>query len=290
MTSKESGKPIALQARIRVELRFPTRMLPYLTWVLEGEYESGYVGEGLRVLDIGANAGAFSIWAAHRWPGSTIDAYEPSPSTFALLQENTRSYPMIRCHNLAVYPSAGDGIAFTSRYPGDGEAGIVECLADTFNLGNRDERDFFDVPALHPRELPSADIVKIDAEGAEAEIVKHANFSAASLLLMEYQYSRNLQVIKAHLATEFEPIVEHQFHYASFMSKGTPYRQSLADADDYCGHLFMLRRGQTRLRLLQPPTEAKPAGQLRLFAKSLLPPVVVTALRRAREGLRMPAE
>lgn len=186
-------------------------MLPYLTWVLEGEYESGYVGEGLRVLDIGANAGAFSIWAAHRWPGSTIDAYEPSPSTFALLQENTRSYPMIRCHNLAVYPSAGDGIAFTSRYPGDGEAGIVECLADTFNLGNRDERDFFDVPALHPRELPSADIVKIDAEGAEAEIVKHANFSAASLLLMEYQYSRNLQVIKAHLATEFEPIVEHSF-------------------------------------------------------------------------------
>jgi FkbM family methyltransferase len=108
-------------------------MLPYLTWVLEGEYESGYVGEGLRVLDIGANAGAFSIWAAHRWPGSTIDAYEPSPSTFALLQENTRSYPMIRCHNLAVYPSAGDEVAFTSRYPGDGEAGIVESLADTFD-------------------------------------------------------------------------------------------------------------------------------------------------------------
>ena len=286
MRSEESNELIALQARIQVELRCPTRMLPYLTWVLEGEYESGYVGEGLRVLDIGANAGAFSIWAAHRWPGSTIDAYEPNPGTFPLLQENTRSYPMIRCHNLAVYPSAGDDIAFTSRYPGDGEAGVVEFLADTFNLDNRDERDFFDVPALHPRELPSADIVKIDVEGAEAEIVKHANFSAASLLLMEYQYSRNVEEIKAHLTAEFETIVEHQFHCASFMSKSTPYRQSLADADDYCGHLFMLRRGQTRLRLLRPPTETKPAGQLRLLAKSLLPPVVVTALRKVQEGLR----
>jgi methylase of polypeptide subunit release factors len=75
--------------------------------VLAGEYESGHVGEQLRVLDIGANVGAFSIWAAHRWPGSTIQAYEPNPSTFALLQTNTRRYPMIRCHNAAVYPSPG---------------------------------------------------------------------------------------------------------------------------------------------------------------------------------------
>lgn len=282
--SQESSEPIAFQARIRVELRCPTRMLPYLTWVLEGEYESGYVGESLRVLDIGANAGAFSIWAAHRWPGSTIDAYEPSPSTFALLQENTRSYPMIRCHNLAVYPSAGDEVAFTSRYPGDGEAGIVESLADTFDLGNRGEREFFDVPALHPRELPAADIVKIDTEGAEAEIVKHANFSTATLLLMEYQYSRNLEAIKAHLAAEFQPIVEDQFPYSALLGKNTPYQQSLAG--DYCGHLFMLRRGQTRLRLLQSSPETKPAGQLRLLAKNLLPPVLVTALKKAREGLR----
>jgi FkbM family methyltransferase len=284
MRSQENTDLIALQARIPVELRCPAEMVWHLAQVLEGKYESGYVGKHLRVLDIGANAGAFSIWAAHRWPGSTIDAYEPNPGTFALLQANTRSYPMIRCHNLAVYPSAGNEVAFTSRYPGDGEAGIVEALADTFNPGHSDEREFFDVPALHPRELPSADIVKIDVEGAEAEIVKHANFSAAALLLIEYQYSRNLEEIKAQLAAEFESIVEQQFPYAPIMSKNTPYQQSLAD--DYYGHLFLLRRGQTRLRLLQPPTETKPVSGLRRLAKELLPPVLVAALRKAREGLR----
>jgi FkbM family methyltransferase len=284
MRRQEITEPIALQAHIPVELRCPAEMVWHLAQVLEGEYESGYVGERLRVLDIGANAGAFSIWAAHRWPGSMIDAYEPNPGTFPLLQANTLSYPMIRCHNLAVYPSAGEKIAFTSRYPGDGEAGVVEALADTFRQGGRAEREFFDVPALHPRELPPADIVKIDVEGAEAEIVKHANFSAAALLLIEYQYSRNFEAIKAGLATEYDPILEQQFPYAPTMSKNTPYQRSLAG--DYYGHLFLLRRGQTRLRLLQPPTETRPANLLRLLAKSLLPPVLVTALRKAREGLR----
>ena len=101
---------------------------------------------------------------------------------------------------------------------------------------------------------------------------------------MEYQYSGNVEAIKAHLAAEFQPIVEDQFPYAALLSKNTPYQQSLAG--DYCGHLFMLRRGQTRLRLLQLPIETKPAGQLRLLVKNLLPPVLVTALKKAREGLR----
>src|SRR4051794_17434477 len=125
MTDQEKISPITLQTRIPVELRCPDAMVSSLIEVLEGEYESGYFGDGLRVLDIGANAGAFSIWAAHRWPGSKIDAYEPNPGTFSLLQANTRFYSMICCHNLAIYPSAEGKVAFTSRYDGDGEAGVV---------------------------------------------------------------------------------------------------------------------------------------------------------------------
>jgi hypothetical protein len=55
--------------------------------VFSGEY-GGYAGEDLRILAIGANMGAFSLWAAHRWPRSTIDAYEPNPGTFRLLEAN----------------------------------------------------------------------------------------------------------------------------------------------------------------------------------------------------------
>jgi hypothetical protein len=96
MRGQENIDPIALQARFSVEMRCPAEMACHLAQVLDGEYESKYVGKRLRVLDIGANAGAFSIWAAHHWPGSTIDAYEANPGTFGfpicpLMLQNTRS-------------------------------------------------------------------------------------------------------------------------------------------------------------------------------------------------------
>jgi FkbM family methyltransferase len=283
---RQETAPIGLQAHIAVELRCPPAMEGHLAHVLEGEYESGYAGENLRVLDIGANAGAFSIWAAHRWPGSTIDAYEPGPGTFQLLQANTRFYPMVRCHNVAVYPSEGKDLAFTSRYTGDGEAGVVEVISEIFGQGNSDGREFFQVPALHPRELPPADVIKIDTEGAEAKILEYANLSNASLLLIEYHFLRHLRAIKTQLGSEFVPIVENQAAYADIMLGNPEYRPSLAG--EYYGLLFLLRRGQTRLRRLQPPTqtnaiETKSASQLRRLAKSLLPPALVTALRKARE-------
>jgi FkbM family methyltransferase len=252
MRDQENTDAVTLQARIPVELRCPAAMVGSLAEVLEGEYESGCVGEGLRVLDIGANAGAFSIWAAHRWPGSTIDAYEANPSTFPLLRANTRSYPMVRCHNSAIYPSTEGDVAFTSRYAGDGEAGVLEALSDTFGRGAGDRRTIFRVPALHPRELPPADIIKLDVEGAETAIIQHADLSSTALLLIEYQHSRNLDVIKTLLAAEFEPILETHYPWSALLSMNPEYQQSLAG--DHYGLLFLLRRGQVRLRRLRPAT------------------------------------
>jgi FkbM family methyltransferase len=259
----------------------------HLAQVLEGEYESGYAGEGLKILDIGANAGAFSIWAAHRWPGSTIEAYEPDPGTFQMLEANTRSYSMIHCNNLAVFPSPDGEVAFTSSYAGDGEAGVVAVVAEMFSQATLDRRELFRVPALHPRELPPADIVKIDAEGSEAEIVEYADFSGVSLLLLEYHSARCLDAIKAKLEAEFAPIMEQRSAYADVLHRNSEYKRSLAS--DYYGLLFLLRRGQTRLHQLQSsrnqanPVAAKPASKLRLLAKSLLPPAMVTLLRHARK-------
>jgi FkbM family methyltransferase len=213
--------------------------------VLAGEYESGYVGEQLRVLDIGANVGAFSIWAAHRWPGSTIQAYEPNPSTFALLQTNTRRYPMIRCHNAAVYPSPGPEEEFFFRGVADGQAGLVGELCDTFASEALRQGERIKVPVTHPRDLPPADVVKIDVEGAEATIVTHGEFSGTSLLLLEFQHRRNLDAIKAYLAPAFDVIFEKAEPWSDILTTDA-YRPSLAG--DHYGLVYFLRRGQTRLR------------------------------------------
>ena len=52
-----------LAAVVPVELEFAAAMEPALREVLEGEYDAPFVGEALSILDVGANVGAFSIWA-----------------------------------------------------------------------------------------------------------------------------------------------------------------------------------------------------------------------------------
>jgi tRNA1(Val) A37 N6-methylase TrmN6 len=77
-------------AKVPIRLEVPAEMTDAIAHVLAGEYDYGFSGRGLTVLDIGANVGAFSIWADMRWPGSTIYAYEPHPGTFAMLERNLR--------------------------------------------------------------------------------------------------------------------------------------------------------------------------------------------------------
>src|SRR5947207_3356176 len=121
-----------LACRVPVALEFPEEMAGAVAEVLAGEYESGHFGEGLTVVDLGANVGAFSVWASRRWPGSTIHAYEPHPDTFAMLVRNVAGLANVVCHQEAVYPDAAGEQPFFSRYPGDGESGLVDALRSTF--------------------------------------------------------------------------------------------------------------------------------------------------------------
>src|SRR3954454_8777689 len=91
--------------------------------VLSGEYDAPYDGEGLRILDLGANLGAFWLWAQRRWPHSTITAYEPEPEAFALLERNTGV--RVRCVNAAVYPTDAATTTFVRRAGADIEGPLI---------------------------------------------------------------------------------------------------------------------------------------------------------------------
>ena len=52
-----------------------------------GEYEAGYFGNRLTILDIGSNLGCFTLWANMRWPSSMIHAYERNPGHFECLRK-----------------------------------------------------------------------------------------------------------------------------------------------------------------------------------------------------------
>lgn len=234
----------SLLAKIPVSFEFPDAMRDAVTYVLSGEYESGHDGAGLTILDIGANVGSFAVWAALRWPDSTIHSFEPNPGTFEYLKRNTTANPAIRCNNAAVFPTRDKKATFHSRFAGDGEAGLAAYSCDTFREGM--QRDSYEVDVVSPETLPRGDIVKLDIEGGEAAVLASLDLSATSLVLGEFQNRRNRLLMQATLAKAgffavrdeecpWDPILDYK-----------DYRQDLKG--DVYGHMFYERTGQTKLR------------------------------------------
>jgi FkbM family methyltransferase len=232
-------------AGIPVTLECPDEMEYATNKVLKGEYESGYFGAGLTILDIGANVGSFSIWASMRWPRSQIHAYEPNPETFKMLTSNVSFLPNVACHNVAVSPSGKENEPFFSRYVGDGEAGLVTYLEETFERMPHEK--ILSVSVCHPKDLPECDVIKIDVEGAEAAILENMNLDHVSLILLEYQYDKNRISIMRLLKDNFTLERENRFEWKRHLP-ASGYRRDLQG--DYFGHLFFINRKWNRLEKL----------------------------------------
>ncbi|CAA9539550.1 MAG: hypothetical protein AVDCRST_MAG79-1729 [uncultured Thermoleophilia bacterium] len=65
-------------------------MVEPLRQLFAGESERATSAVGRPSWNIGANVGAFTLWADLRRPGSTIHADEPHPGTFELPERNVR--------------------------------------------------------------------------------------------------------------------------------------------------------------------------------------------------------
>jgi FkbM family methyltransferase len=232
-----------LVAQIPVEIDCPEPMIAPVQYVFAGEYESHYSGVNLDILDVGANVGSFSLWATMRWPGSRIRAYEPNPGTFAFFQRNTAGIASIAGHNAALFPGVGKRAAFFSRYDGDGEAGLASYATDTFREAVVVPR--FEVDVVDPAGLPSADIVKIDIEGGEADVLAALDLSGTSLVLLEFQNRRQRLMMQATLAANnFDKIVDEEAPWDPILDY-RDYNQSLHG--DIYGRMFYVKRGQTKL-------------------------------------------
>lgn len=123
------------------------------------------------IVDIGANIGAFTLDCAARFPSVRIDAYEPNPRAFGMLKKNIaanrlegRVRPFAEavgraCGVLELWGS-GSSITATS-YPN---------MTDT--LDPPVPCPMVDLPTALSRAGGIAALVKLDAEGAEADVVE----------------------------------------------------------------------------------------------------------------------
>ncbi len=128
--------------------------------VIYNQYHVELIKEKAIVVDAGANIGVFSIFAAQKHPDATIYAFEPTPSTFKKLQENTAKYSNIKCFNYAL--------------------GSINESVNIVDLGNFSGRNYIGDVGI-PVEMKTIDslnikmdFLKMDTEGYEADIIKGA--------------------------------------------------------------------------------------------------------------------
>lgn len=146
--------------------------------------------------------------------------------------------------NAAIYPGVGARASFFARYDGDGEAGLVNYATDTFIDEAVRRARTVEVAVIAPQSLPSADIVKLDVEGAEAEILRHLDLSRTQLVLAEYQNRKNRDAMRDVLASDFIAVLDEECPWDPILD----YRDYRADlAGDIYGRMFYARRTLTRL-------------------------------------------
>jgi FkbM family methyltransferase len=238
------------------------------------DYEVPYFGTGLEIVDIGANIGTFALWATMRWQLSRIHCFEPHPGTFELLRRNVRELHNVICNNAAVSSSP---MPLYSRYPGDSEAALFDHAMLMFETVHQE--NLIVVPVVNPRDLPRADIVKIDTEGAEFDIVSTMDLTTTSLVLLDYHSTDLREKVLAHLGKNFDLLQERRMSWAPLLNRSR-YRQELRN--DYFGTLSLIRKDQSRLRRndFAPYT---PAAGLRTLLKQLpqaLKSALATKIRR----------
>jgi FkbM family methyltransferase len=237
-------KTTTFTAHVPVSLVCPPLMESAFRYVFEGEYESGFDGRGLDILDIGANVGAFARWADIRYPGSVIRCFEPNPGTFGMLMTNIAGFTNISATNAALYPGVEKRARFFARYDGDGEGGLMAYAGDTFTADAM-RGGSYEVDVIDPATVPSADLVKIDVEGAEGAILSRLDLSKTCLVLGEFQNGRNRAVMQEVLRDAgFDAVIDDAVPWDPILDY-RDYRQDLKG--DVYGRMVYVRRGQTRL-------------------------------------------
>lgn len=168
--------PLVFHSKSNVIATVPVRLLHTFKEIFFEEcytkyIPKGFLIDGITVVDIGANAGYFSLYMLSRCPHSRILAFEPIPKNFELLARNRErnSVHNFTIANKAVYGKRGK---ITLRYDAADSYTTAGSVYDN-ELG----QDEIEVCAITLDEifesysLKEIDLLKLDCEGAEYHIL-----------------------------------------------------------------------------------------------------------------------
>jgi FkbM family methyltransferase len=166
----------------RIHLRFPLEegvKWDFLAVFLEDAYGLARCSEPINaVLDIGGNVGFFSLAAKHYFPHALVHSYEPNPRAFEYAAGQSQQ------GDFKLFPEAVGGHR--------GRVSMDFCAGLDSNLGRTKEDVKGSVPKIGLDEAierigGTADLLKLDCEGAEWEMFREARcWRAIRELRMEY--------------------------------------------------------------------------------------------------------
>jgi FkbM family methyltransferase len=120
------------------------------------------------ILDIGANLGYYTVLGAKLAPEGVVHAFEPDPENYSLLQRNCElnNCRNVVLHNMALSNHRGQATLFRSRHnAGDHRLSDLEG----HDAGIAVQIETADAILA---DLPRADIIKCDTQGAEAAVME----------------------------------------------------------------------------------------------------------------------
>jgi len=140
------------------------------------------------VVDIGANIGLFSLWAAHNFPNAKIHAYEPNPKVLPSLRANVNQFAV------EVFPFGVGRDRCRAEIRDDADSRLA--MTRTSSNGEIEIRPFAEVISQCGG---AVDLLKMDCEGAEWELFEDAeSFRHVAHIRMEYH------LVKGHTVDDLK--------------------------------------------------------------------------------------
>lgn len=123
------------------------------------------------ILDIGANIGGVTAAFARRYPGARIFAFEPLPENYALLLHNCAQFPLVRAVPYGLGSRTAQLTYARSEQPRDVGRSAAPAAAPEPAPGAADLPVLAVADALLRFGIGAVDVIRIDAEGAEHDIL-----------------------------------------------------------------------------------------------------------------------
>lgn len=185
-----------------IPIECPLSMIPHVVKIFDGEYAFEAKRPITKILDLGANVGAFTVWAAGVWPDSHILAFEPSAENYALLLSNTfalNQQGRVTTLKMAVTSPWQPSVRLYHGRNNSGECSLYEGIEQLPHYEN--------VLVYDAASLPPCDLLKVDTEGCETTILWNYVIKAERkphYVVLEYHSVEDMQTVQHYLKEDYE--------------------------------------------------------------------------------------